>query len=76
MEKQRDIELINALLNNKENECLEFKGNNTDPKVIGKLCSALSNSARILNKDHAYILWGPSIGLQIFHQYSHLIKMI
>ncbi|VVH66078.1 Predicted transcriptional regulator containing an HTH domain and an uncharacterized domain shared with the mammalian protein Schlafen [uncultured Gammaproteobacteria bacterium] len=60
MEKQRDIELINALLNNKENECLEFKGNNTDPKVIGKLCSALSNSARILNKDHAYILWGVS----------------
>jgi predicted HTH transcriptional regulator len=32
----------------------------TDPKVIGKLCSALSNSARILNKDHAYILWGVS----------------
>jgi DNA-binding XRE family transcriptional regulator len=29
MEKQRDIELINALLNNKENECLEFKGNNS-----------------------------------------------
>lgn len=58
MESQRDIELINTLLNNKENECLEFKDNNTDPKVIGKLCSALSNSARILNKNYAYVLWG------------------
>jgi predicted HTH transcriptional regulator len=60
MGKQRDIELINILLNDKENELLEFKSNNTNPKVIGKLCSALSNSARILNKDYAYILWGIS----------------
>lgn len=58
MESQRDIELINTLLNNKENECLEFKVDNTDPKLIGKLCSALSNSARILSKNYAYVLWG------------------
>ncbi len=58
MEKERDIELINTLLNNKENECLEFKSNNTKPDVIGKLCSALSNSARIIGRDYAYILWG------------------
>ncbi len=60
MGKQRDTELINILLNDKENELLEFKSNNTNPKVIGKLCSVLSNSARILNKDYAYILWGIS----------------
>lgn len=58
MEEQRDIELINTLLNNKENECLEFKNNNFNPEVIAKLCSALSNSARIINKNYAYVLWG------------------
>ncbi len=58
MEGQRDIELINTLLNNRENECLELKKDNTGPKIIGKLCSALSNSARIFNKNYAYVLWG------------------
>lgn len=58
MEGQRDIELIDTLLNNKENECLEFKKDNIDPEVVGKLCSALSNSARISNKNYAYVLWG------------------
>lgn len=59
MDNSRDIALIDSLLKNKEeDECLEFKTNNTDPKMIGKLCSVLSNSARIHNKNHAYILWG------------------
>ena len=54
----RDIALINTLLREKESECLEFKVNNTDPDLIGKLCSALSNAARIHNKSYAYVLWG------------------
>ena len=43
---------------NFESNCLEFKGNNQDPKIIGKLCSALSNSARIAGENFAYVLWG------------------
>ena len=37
---------------------MEFKQDNTDPKLIAKLCSALSNSARVEQKDCAYVLWG------------------
>lgn len=41
-----------------ETAWLEFKGNNTDPDMIGKRCSALSNSARLEGRDFAYMLWG------------------
>jgi len=41
-----------------ETEWLEFKCNNKDPERIGKYLSALSNSARIENQSHGYILWG------------------
>lgn len=59
MNNARDIALIDELLDNRqENECLEFKENNTNPKIMGKLCSALSNSARIYNQDFSYVLWG------------------
>lgn len=57
--EERDIALINDLLARPdEDSCLEFKKDNLDPKVIGKLCSALSNSARIDGQDMAYVLWG------------------
>lgn len=36
----------------------EFKANNTDPQLIGKLASALANSARIANEDFGYLIWG------------------
>jgi len=56
---ERDIALIDELCGCfTENNCLEFKKDNEDPKLIGKLCSALSNSARIEEKDLAYVLWG------------------
>lgn len=56
---QREIELIDELCQlRSENNWLEFKENNFNPETIGKLCSALSNSARLENKDIAYILWG------------------
>ena len=56
---ERDIALIDELCGaSSEHNVLEFKQDNVDPKVIGKLCSALSNAARVAQKDCAYILWG------------------
>ena len=55
----RDIDLVNNLLaTGRETEWLEFKHNQGDGKVIGKLCSALSNGARIHGKEKGYCLWG------------------
>ncbi|MEJ6001657.1 ATP-binding protein [Paucibacter soli] len=55
----RDIALISQLLAEPaETSWLEFKGNNTDPEMIGKRCSALSNAARIDGQDLAYMVWG------------------
>jgi predicted HTH transcriptional regulator len=56
---QRDIVLIDELLSgDSEKGCVEFKHNNENPDMIGKLCSALSNAARIEEKDFAYVVWG------------------
>lgn len=58
-EQKRYIALIDDLRQKTSENCLtEFKENNYDKDVIGKLCSALSNSARIDNADFAYVLWG------------------
>lgn len=52
-------ELLSSLLNmNKENEWLEFKLGNDNPHMIGEYISALSNSATLCNKDHAYLIYG------------------
>lgn len=37
---------------------LEFKQSNSDPQKIGENVSALSNTAALLNRPKAYILWG------------------
>lgn len=37
---------------------VEFKENNTDPQMIGKLISALSNAARLADQHFAYVIWG------------------
>lgn len=59
MNEARDIALIDELRSlPAETSWVEFKGNNTDPDVIGKRCSALSNAARIEGRDCAYMLWG------------------
>lgn len=42
----------------KETEWVEFKHNNADPNEIGEYISALSNSAALAGKIHAYLLWG------------------
>jgi len=43
-----------------ESEVLEYKGNNTEPERIGKYVSALANSAAMLIKQFAYMIWGIS----------------
>ncbi|MBK7326913.1 putative transcriptional regulator [Candidatus Propionivibrio aalborgensis] len=59
MSEARDIALVDELRAlPEETSWVEFKNNNTDPDVIGKRCSALSNSARIEGRDCAYVLWG------------------
>jgi predicted HTH transcriptional regulator len=37
---------------------VEFKHNNANPDEIGEYSSALANSATLLGKDAAYIVWG------------------
>lgn len=37
---------------------VEFKENNADPEMIGKLISALSNAARLADQHFAYVVWG------------------
>jgi predicted HTH transcriptional regulator len=44
----------------KETGWVEFKHNNKDPKEIGEYISALSNSAALNGKIHAYMVWGIS----------------
>lgn len=59
MTQARDVALVDELRGlPAETSWVEFKGNNTDPEMIGKRCSALSNAARIEGKDFAYLLWG------------------
>lgn len=41
-----------------ESEWVEFKHNNAEPEKIGGYISALSNSAALLGKEFAYMLWG------------------
>ncbi len=41
-----------------ETAWLEFKENNTDPRAIGRLISAVSNAARLEDKDCGYVVWG------------------
>jgi len=55
----RDIALIDQLrAEPAEAAWLEFKGNNAEPDMIGKRCSALANAARMEGRDVAYMLWG------------------
>ena len=57
--KEELMNLLKSLLKlNKENEWIEFKHNNDNPLVIGEYISALSNSAALWNKDHAYLIYG------------------
>lgn len=60
---ERDIALVTDLLARPaEDNCLEFKKDNSSPQVVGKLSSALSNAARIEGQETAYIMWGVEDG--------------
>ncbi len=41
-----------------ETEWAEFKHNNDDPKSIGEYISSLANSAALVGKQSAYMVWG------------------
>lgn len=59
MPTPRDVALIDELRAlPAETVWLEFKSNNSDPELIGKRCSAMSNAARVVGKDTAYLIWG------------------
>jgi ATP-dependent DNA helicase RecG len=63
MNKQRDIDLVNDLLSSEtELTWVEFKNSNSNPKTIGTLVSAISNSARLAGRDFGYVLWGVDAG--------------
>lgn len=56
---ERLVALVDDLLRQPaESEWLEFKRNNRDPRMIGTLISALSNAARLADRDRAYVAWG------------------
>jgi predicted HTH transcriptional regulator len=42
----------------RETEWVEFKVNNDDPQEIGEYISALANSAALVGKAFAYLVWG------------------
>lgn len=46
----------------KETEWVEFKHNDAEPKEIGQYISALANSAALLGKPSAYVIWGVKDG--------------
>lgn len=57
--KEYLVSLVKELLTfSNETGWVEFKVNNDKPDVIGEYISALSNSATINGKLHAYMVWG------------------
>ena len=63
MSTERPLEYLQGLLKEflalpEETEWLEFKENNDKPQEIGEYISALSNSAALVGKAFAYLVWG------------------
>jgi ATP-dependent DNA helicase RecG len=46
----------------RETEWIEFKHNKADPQDVGEYVSALSNSAALLGRTRAFVLWGVEDG--------------
>ena len=53
-------EILNELLKNSENECVEFKKaeNNYDVDKLGKYFSAIGNESTLKNKQYGWIIFG------------------
>lgn len=58
MSEPRLLALVEDLRQRPESTTVEFKGNNTDAKMVGRLVSALSNAARVESREFGYIVWG------------------
>lgn len=63
MAVDRDLVYLQSLLKelcslSQETEWVEFKHNNDDVALIGEYISALANSAALLGKQSAYVVWG------------------
>jgi len=52
------IRVVESLLTREESEWVEFKHNNGNPAGIGENISAVSNAARLHQREVAYIVWG------------------
>lgn len=58
-ESEHNSGLVRELLQQgAESEWVEFKHNNEDPALIGRLVSALANGAAIAGKAYGYAVWG------------------
>lgn len=58
MNEELDRLLSSLLPLPKETEWVEFKHNNDAPEEMGEYISALANTAALLGKDRAYMMWG------------------
>ena len=54
--------VLASLLAQTEAEWIEFKKNNCNPEEIGENISAVSNAARLHQRDTGYIIWGVEDG--------------
>ena len=50
--------IVNAIKSVHESPCVELKENNFNPELIGEYISALSNTAALFNREHAFVIWG------------------
>ena len=60
MTDDRLIKIIDNLLSEPESQCVEFKENNSDPEMIGRTISAISNTLTLKSIQRGYIIWGIS----------------
>ena len=59
LNSDRTLALIEDLLGtSNETACVEFKGSNSAPFVIGKYISALANAAALEEQHFGYLVWG------------------
>ena len=58
MTDPRLLALIEDLRHKPEDAAVEFKENNTDARMVGRLISALANAARVENREFGDIVWG------------------
>lgn len=59
MTDNETINFVQCLISlDRETEWVEFKHNNSDPQILGKNVSAVSNGAALHGKPMGYLIWG------------------